>query len=604
MLRSWTLGLFLLPLGLVAACGGRTPLNPYDDGGPPDVAVTCDRDGDGYLGAACDGVDCNDLDRAVHPGVAERCFDGVDNNCNGAVDCADSSCAGIPECSTCVPGPERDCFNGVDDDCNGQLDCDDRACARNPRCGGVCLPGPELDCFNGIDDDCNGAFDCGDPACAGNPECGMCRPGPELDCFNGIDDDCNGAFDCDDPACAREPACGACEPRPEVCNNGIDDDCDGAPDCGDRECAGTMACSGRSCPTANLGMRLGDALATGSTVGAANSFTGGCGDGSSERTFQWTAPTSNRFIFDTAGSRFDTVLYLMTDCGGTPVPGACNDDAGSTQAQLGWDLRAGQRVIVVVDGFGGDQGNFVLSIRRGTAFEQGPDCFNGADDDGDGLVDCGDPDCGMEPGCSMTCTPGPERLCNNGIDDDCDGAPDCMDRDCAMTPACGGTTCVPERCGNGIDDDCDRLVDCADPDCAGTPICGSTTDRELGVAACTNGRDDDGDGRIDCADPDCSPLGSGPDNECCNGIDDNGDGQVDEFTCRCFNDSQCAGVGTLDQVCWTGTFHVCAPRCDFYGGDTLCSGFFGAGWTCVGTQCLPPGGGGPPPPVPGGTPAP
>jgi len=125
-------------------------------------------------------------------------------------------------------------------------------------------------------------------------------------------------------------------------------------------------------------------------------------------------------------------------------------------------------------------------------------------------------------------------------------------------------------------------------------------DRELGVAACTNGVDDDGDGRIDCDDPDCSPFGTAPDNECCNGLDDNGDGQVDEFTCRCFNDAQCAGVGSLEQTCWTSTFHVCGARCDFYGGDGLCTEFFGAGWSCVGTQCVPPpgGGGGTPPPAP------
>ena len=30
------------------------------------------------------------------------------------------------------------------------------------------------------------------------------------------------------------------------------------------------------------------------------------------------------------------------------------------------------------------------------------------------------------------------------------------------------------------------------------------------------------------------------------------------------------GVGDLDQVCWEATFSVCAPRCNFYGGDTFC----------------------------------
>ena len=79
------------------------------------------------------------------------------------------------------------------------------------------------------------------------------------------------------------------------------------------------------------------------------------------------------------------------------------------------------------------------------------DCDNGADDDGDGDVDCEDSDC---PAC-------PE-ICGNGIDDDRDGKADCRDLDC---PAC------PEICDNGIDDDRDRDIDCDDEDCSGVEPC-------------------------------------------------------------------------------------------------------------------------------------
>ena len=79
------------------------------------------------------------------------------------------------------------------------------------------------------------------------------------------------------------------------------------------------------------------------------------------------------------------------------------------------------------------------------------DCDNGADDDGDGDVDCEDSDC---PAC-------PE-ICDNGIDDDRDGKADCRDLDC---PAC------PEICDNGIDDDRDRDIDCDDEDCSGVEPC-------------------------------------------------------------------------------------------------------------------------------------
>lgn len=44
-----------------------------------------DGDRDGYVDAACGGPDCDDRDEAVHPGLFDLC-DGIDNNCNGAVD--------------------------------------------------------------------------------------------------------------------------------------------------------------------------------------------------------------------------------------------------------------------------------------------------------------------------------------------------------------------------------------------------------------------------------------------------------------------------------------------------------------------------------------
>ncbi|MEK7703686.1 MAG: MopE-related protein, partial [Myxococcota bacterium] len=42
-----------------------------------------DGDGDGYDDALCGGDDCNDSVSAVHPGAAETCGDGVDQDCSG-----------------------------------------------------------------------------------------------------------------------------------------------------------------------------------------------------------------------------------------------------------------------------------------------------------------------------------------------------------------------------------------------------------------------------------------------------------------------------------------------------------------------------------------
>jgi len=111
-------------------------------------------------------------------------------------------------------------------------------------------------------------------------------------------------------------------------------------------------------------------------------------------------------------------------------------------------------------------------------------CANGVDDDGDGAIDCADPDCASDPACLA-------EDCSNGVDDDGDGAIDCADPDCASDPAC-----LAEDCANGVDDDGDGAIDCADPDCASDPACLAED--------CSNGVDDDGDGATDCADPDCA----------------------------------------------------------------------------------------------------
>jgi hypothetical protein len=65
----------------------------YSDVAPIlDPAGGCtDADGDG----SCVPDDCNDANAAVHPGAAEVCSDGIDNDCDGATDAADG------DCSTC-----------------------------------------------------------------------------------------------------------------------------------------------------------------------------------------------------------------------------------------------------------------------------------------------------------------------------------------------------------------------------------------------------------------------------------------------------------------------------------------------------------------------
>jgi hypothetical protein len=96
----------------------------------------------GYVGQ---GGDCNDADRAIHPGATETC-DGVDQDCTGV---ADEGCG-------CAHGTTRSCGDwGEDGPCTlGMQTC--TAGAWGECTGGV---RPVDETCNMIDDDCDGMTD-------------------------------------------------------------------------------------------------------------------------------------------------------------------------------------------------------------------------------------------------------------------------------------------------------------------------------------------------------------------------------------------------------------------------------------------------------------
>jgi len=90
----------------------------------PAFATTADLDADEDGYTAYEG-DCNDGRSDTYPGAAEVCGDGVDNNCNGAIDGLDRECQTyLPQGTICGMGhaphvPETTCDGAVVTDLGG-----------------------------------------------------------------------------------------------------------------------------------------------------------------------------------------------------------------------------------------------------------------------------------------------------------------------------------------------------------------------------------------------------------------------------------------------------------------------------------------------------
>lgn len=132
----------------------------------------------GAFGKACVGTTCACVVDGGMSQMAEvACADGRDNDCDGLIDCAEIACgnqacgANGLRCSggTCrclLPDAgagqltETTCNDGLDNDCDGQIDCLDPNCATAANC----MMGVE-NCSDGMDNDGDMAIDCADSQC-------------------------------------------------------------------------------------------------------------------------------------------------------------------------------------------------------------------------------------------------------------------------------------------------------------------------------------------------------------------------------------------------------------------------------------------------------
>ena len=110
---------------------------------------------------------------------------------------------------------------------------------------------------------------------------------------------------------------------------------------------------------------LGDAttvtrVATGSTSGGTvrDDHNYGCGAGARDAGFRFTLTATTNVLISLVGSNYDTSLAVYNAAG---TSGWCNDDSVGLQSTLTLNLPAGT-YFVLVDGYGGNTGNYQLSV--------------------------------------------------------------------------------------------------------------------------------------------------------------------------------------------------------------------------------------------------
>ena len=507
-----------------------------DDG---EVSTGCTQP----TGSVEEGGDCDDDDPAVNPDAGELC-DGVDNDCDGAVDENDAG-----DVSTWYLDADGDTYGDssyatvsctsppgyVADD----TDCDDTNAAVNPGA---------IESCNELDDDCDGTVDESSAVDAstwyadidgdtyGDP--GTTRVGCDQPTGYVADD-----TDCDDANRWINPSIS------EECD-GVDNDCDGTTDESDAIDASTW---------------YRDADFDG--YGNAASTQAGC-----------TAP-SGYVADDTDCDDTDSTVNP-----GAPeiCDGQDNDCDGATDGNdavdvITWYADADG------DGYGAPGTTFISCTAPSGWVADG--------------TDCDDLNASINPSATESC---------NGVDDDCDGTTDEADAVDAITwyvdadsdgygDAASATTACDRPSGYVTDDtDCDdsdsgvrpgatEVCDGADNDCDGV------TDEDDAIDAQTWYADIDADGYgdpsitdVDCYQPlgyvggawasDCDDADAAINpaaDEYCDGVDNDCDGTVDE-------------ADALDAVSWyadsdgdsygdaSSTYDACTPPSGYVADDTDC----------------------------------
>jgi hypothetical protein len=378
-------------------------------------------------------VDCADPDCVNTPICRpnmdpEICDNGVDDNNNGLVDCSDPQCATFPACLVTVCRPDVDFGAIAPRDANVTRTMDTRGATQTfvtcaapggtARVGGFTLAAPadvRLDFTQtagsahvvalfraGANQACDqngvGCLNAGQQPTATRTFAAL-QPGSYwviVQSYPGTQGSTTVTL-----STARSS-------RPEVCNNGVDDDGNGLIDCADLACAGDPNCVNRQCiEDANVGTLIVDGpakSATLSTTTTSNRYHPTCAGTSTgnDVTLAFTLPETAGILVQWSQTG-DHVFGLYT----FPPPGqpcdalqtSCYNPGGRSGGAVAFSARPPGKYIFVFKALQpGREGTLNIQISAFSNRRQEV-CNNTIDDDGDGLVDCNDPDCFGVAGC-------------------------------------------------------------------------------------------------------------------------------------------------------------------------------------------------------------
>ncbi len=467
-------------------------------------------------------------------GVYQICVT-ADNTCGSSV-----SCCRYIEVNICA----EICDNGIDDDGDGQIDCADGDCGMpsitsiTPTNPNNC---PALDngsiVINATGNNLEYSINNGTSYQSSNTFTGLSNGTYNIRVRNSI----TGCEDTDSRT-LTDPSCS------EICDNGIDDDGDGQIDCADGDCGMPSITSitptnPNNCPALDNGSIVINATGNnleystnnGTSYQSSNTFTG------------LSNGTYNIRVRNSVTGCEDTDSRTLTDPSCSEICDNGIDDDGDGQIDCA-DGDCGMPSITSITPTNPnncpalDNGSIVInatgnnleySINNGTSY-QSSNTFTGLSN-GTYNIRVRNSITGCEDTDSRTLTdPSCSEICDNGIDDDGDGQIDCADGDCGMPSITSITPTNPNNCpaldngsivinatGNNLEYSTNNGTSYQSSNTFtglsnGTynirvrnsvTGCEDTDSRTLTDPSCSeicdNGIDDDGDGQIDCADGDC-----------------------------------------------------------------------------------------------------